>query len=154
MDDAAGILREVAQGMEYYHLANDKEEMFGLESTHNDFEILKPHNHILVHSNHYLTDRFKSGDMATQIFPDSFKRIERIRTLMDKQYGNITPQIMMDILSDHENLPYAICRHVDDSLPPQYHSATLASFIMVPEDGIMYVSAGNPCSLEFVEYNI
>ncbi|UNC93781.1 carcinine hydrolase/isopenicillin-N N-acyltransferase family protein [Candidatus Contubernalis alkalaceticus] len=135
-------------------MADASEEIFGLESIHNDREVLKPRDNIIVHTNHYLTERLKTGDMAAQIFPDSFKRIERIRYLMDEHYDKITPKVMIDILSDHENYPYSICRHVDSSVPPQYQSSTLASFIMVPEDGVMYAAAGNPCSFQFAEYMI
>lgn len=154
MSDAVELLRGVARGMEYYHLANDKREIFGIESIHNDFEVITPDNDIMAHSNHYLTERFKKGDMAAQIFPDSYKRIERIKVLINEQFGKITPQIMMNILSDHENFPYSICRHVDTSVPPHFHSATLASFIMIPEDRVIYVAAGNPCTFEYIEYKI
>lgn len=154
LDDAFGLLREVARGLEYYHLGNAEGKIIGIESVQNDFNIMQPERDTLVHSNNYLTDRFKKGDMSLTMCPDSFQRVDRIQELIKGQYGNITPGIMMEILADHENFPNSLCRHADEKLPPQYLSETLASFIMVPEDGTMYVASGNPCAHDYVEYKL
>lgn len=157
MDDAMEILKSVARGLEYYHLADTMGNLIGIESSQDDFEILHPQRNILVHSNHYLTQRFKKGDMASQIIPDSFQRVERIQKLMDTHYGEITPDLMMEILSDHENFPNSICRHPDENLPPEqklFSSETLTSFVMIPEDRTIFIAYGNPCKYEYVKYQI
>ncbi|MTI85579.1 MAG: hypothetical protein FH756_17200 [Firmicutes bacterium] len=157
MDDAMEILKDVARGLEYYHLADAGGNLVGIESIEDDLEILHPHRDILVHSNHYLTERFKKSDMASQIIPDSFQRIERIRKLIDSHYGKITPELMMEILSDHENFPNSICRHPGENLPLEYKplsSETLTSFVMIPEDRIMFIAYGNPCKCEYIKYQL
>lgn len=45
-----------------YNLASSKGDIIGFESTFDDINILQPKRDILVHSNHYLTERFKKGD--------------------------------------------------------------------------------------------
>ncbi|MTI84316.1 MAG: hypothetical protein FH756_10505 [Firmicutes bacterium] len=152
--DALGILCLAARGIGYYQLASADGDIAGIESVLDDFNVLQPENDMLVHANHYLTDKFKKGDWAYIMLPDSYLRLTRMQRLMDKQRGSITPQVMMDILSDHNNYPASICRHVDNDKPPQFRSETLASFIMVPEDGVMYIAYGNPCKYEFVEYKL
>ncbi len=154
LNDAMNILRNNARGMGYYHLASKTGELMGIESVWDDFEIISPENNTLAHANHYLTERFKAVDMVNVIIPDSLNRVERMKTLLADNYGKITSYVMMEVLADHSNLPNAICRHVDESKPPMFHSETLASFIMVPEDGIMYVAHGTPCCTEFVEYKL
>ncbi|UNC91329.1 C45 family autoproteolytic acyltransferase/hydolase [Candidatus Contubernalis alkaliaceticus] len=153
INEALEVLKEAARGLGYYHLASAEGEMVGIESVHNDFEILTPEQDMMVHSNHYLTERFKERDMASQAIPDSFFRIERIEKLMNESLCKLTPQVMMEIMRDHENHPNSICKHVDISRAPVV-SETLAAFVMVPVDQKMYIAYGNPCNYEFVEYKL
>jgi isopenicillin-N N-acyltransferase-like protein len=105
---------------------------------------------MLLHSNHYLTERFKGVDTAPQLQPDSYHRLDTIRGLMDQHYGHISVDTVMKILTDHKHHPNSICRHVDPAAP--ISSTTLASFIMVPVEGAIYIAAGNPCEYEYVRY--
>ncbi|MTI80871.1 MAG: hypothetical protein FH758_08305 [Firmicutes bacterium] len=154
MDYAMEILRTNARGLGYYHLASAENKIMGIESTQNDYEILSPENDVLVHANHYLTDRFKKIDAVNLVVPDSLTRVETINQLINERYGEINPAIMMAILSDHNDYPISICRHVDETKPIQFHSETLASFIMVPEDKKMYIAYGNPCQYKYIEYRL
>lgn len=144
------ILKQVARGLGYYHLADIKGNMYGIESIHNDFELLHPEMDMMLHSNHYITECFKEEDTASELQPDSYHRLERIRSLMDEHYDHINIEIVKKILADHEQNPNSICRHVDPTVP--ISSSTLASFIMVPEEGAIYIYAGNPCEYEYVRY--
>jgi isopenicillin-N N-acyltransferase-like protein len=69
---------------------------------------------------------------------------------MDQHYGRINIETVMKILADHDHHPNSICRHVDPAAP--IPSTTLASFIMVPEEGAVYIAAGPPCEYEYVRY--
>jgi isopenicillin-N N-acyltransferase like protein len=154
---ALRILCQSARGFLYHVLASAEGDIIGFESTSEEFQILQPDNDILVHSNHYLSDGFKQVDgayTAFRDFPDTFLRTTRIRRLMEKHYGDITPDVMMDILSDHNNYPNSICRHPDTNAPSGLLGETLASVIMVPEDRKMLIAYGNPCRCEFVEYGL
>jgi isopenicillin-N N-acyltransferase like protein len=148
--DAMDILKQVARGLGYYHLADINGHMSGIESTHNDYELLYPERDMLLHSNHYLTERFKGVDTAPQLQPDSYHRLDRIRSLVGQHYGRINVEIVMKILADHDHHPNSICRHTDPTVP--ISSTTLASFIMVPVEGIIYVAAGCPCENQYVRY--
>ncbi len=86
--------------------------------------------------------------------PDSYPRLDRIRSLMDKHYGRITPEIMMDILADHDKFPYSICKHIDETKPLPLQSVTLASYIMIPQEQVMLIAKGNPCQNEYLEYRL
>lgn len=148
--DAMDILKRVARGLGYYQLADINGHMSGIESIHNDFELLYPERDMLLHSNHYLTERFKEVDTAPQLQPDSYHRLDRIRSLVDQHYGHINIEIVMKVLADHDHHPNSICRHIDPTVP--ISSATLASFIMVPAEGAIYIAAGHPCEYEYVRY--
>ena len=77
-----------------------------------------------------------------------------MRERIENIYGRITPEIMMEILADHEGHPDSICRHVDPAKPPELASASRASFVMVPAEGLMYIAAGPPCEFQFMEYRL
>ncbi|NPV93282.1 MAG: hypothetical protein HPY50_21190 [Firmicutes bacterium] len=148
--DAMDILKQVARGLGYYHLADLNGHMYGIESIHNDFELLYPERDMLLHSNHYLTERFKGVDTAPQLQPDSYHRLDRVRSLMNQHYGHINIEIVMKILADHDHHPDSICRHIDPAA--QIPSTTLASFIMAPGEGAIYIAAGHPCEYEYIRY--
>lgn len=151
--DALGVLCQAARGLFYYNLASSEGDIIGFESTFDDFNVIQPERDMLTHSNHYLTERFKKGDWIGQFMPDTYLRVQRIKRLMELNYGQLTPEMMMEFLADHHNYPGAICRHVDETKPrPQ--AVTLASVIMVPAEGKMFVAAGNPCRYEYVEYRL
>ncbi|MDD3365546.1 MAG: C45 family autoproteolytic acyltransferase/hydrolase [Syntrophomonas sp.] len=150
--DAVDILKEAAGGACYHVLADAKGEMFGIESISNDYEILYPNKNMILHTNHYLTERFKKGDTAPTFIPNSYPRLERINTLMNQHYGRINPEIIMEIMADHANRPNSLCQHVDPA--GQVPIASIMSFIMVPEEGTIYIAWGNPCEYEFVRYEI
>lgn len=152
IDDAMDLLKQAARGLGYYHLADSRGRMLGIESVSNNFTIINPEKDVLVHSNHYLTEGYKKGDMASELIPDSFSRLERIRSLVDRHYGSITPETAMEIMADHDNYPHSICSHVDPNSP--YPSETLASFIMVPAEGVIYATCGNPCECEYSRYEL
>ena len=59
---------------------------------------------------------------------------------------------MMEFLSDHEDHPNSICRHVDEAKPEEMASGSRASVVMVPAEQTMYVSYGPPCQDAFVKY--
>lgn len=148
--DALAILKQVARGIGYYHLVDRRGNMFGIESIYNDFEVISPERDILFHSNHYLTERFREEDNAPQLQPDSYHRSDRIQNLLNQNYGNIDVEIAKKILRDHDKIPYSICRHIDPSI--SISSVTLASFIMLPEEGTIYIASGNPCECEYTRY--
>ncbi|MCX6826898.1 MAG: C45 family autoproteolytic acyltransferase/hydrolase [candidate division Zixibacteria bacterium] len=150
IQDALDLLKQVASGLGYYHLADANGEIYGIESIHNDFEIIYPEKDLLLHSNHYITERFQKGDTAHMYQPDSYHRLETIKDFANQHYGHFDPEIAMEILADHNHHPDSICRHINQTNP--LSSVTLASFIMVPEEGAIYIACGNPCEYEFVRY--
>ncbi len=151
------VLCQSARGLLYHVLADADGSIIGLESTSEEYQIIDSENDILTHANHYLTERYRAVDGAyttLRDFPDTFLRAKRIRRLLEQQYGDITPEVVMEILADHLNYPNSICRHPEPGGPPGLLGETLASVIMVPEERKMLIAYGNPCTCRFVEYRI
>lgn len=111
----------------------------------------------LVHSNHYLCAEHSCQANFDQSLPDSFPRLERMRTLIREKFGSITVDDVKLFLSDHDGLPVSICRHPhdgygDDILPASGHTA--AAMIAEPASGRLHVACGNPCENAFLPFEL
>lgn len=111
----------------------------------------------LAHSNHYLCAEHACEANYQKSLPDSFPRLDRMRTLISQKFGSITLEDVKQFLSDHDGEPVSICRHPhegygDDILPASGH--TVAAMIAEPARGRLHVSAGNPCEVPFLTYSL
>ncbi len=148
--DALGIFCAAGRSMMHYCLASKEGDIIGIETKPDDFNVLQPERDILVHANHYHTERFKKGELVYMGAPSTYIRELQIKGLIEKHYGNITLERMMEIMSNHNNHPRGICNHALEGSTAE----TLASVIMVPEDNAMYVTTGHPCQYEYEEYRL
>jgi len=154
LGDAVGVFAAHGRGLLNYVLASAQGDILQIETTPDDYNVLYPERDFIVHSNHYLTERFKKGDNVVACCPDSYVRVERLKRLITRNFGKLTPQLMMQLMADHGNYPSSICRHVDQDKPPALHFETLVSVIMVPEDKTLYLAYGQPCKTKYVKYQL
>ena len=96
----------------------------------------------LVHTNHYVCE----GMLAYEDDPDYAKRsavrFRRGTELLERApAGSVTADILIGMLSDHENAPDSICRH------PDAGSTTKTVFWCVTDvqSGDITYGRGNPC---------
>ncbi len=153
LERALSVFVNGEQNMGGFVLASAEDEIVGIELANNSYEVLFPEKQMMMRANHYLTERFKSMNFFAKYWPDSYLRYNRLKVLMQKDWGRITPELMTKKLSDHNNNPKSLCTHVDQEavFAP---SQTLASVVMVPEKGLVYIANGNPCTTPFLEYRL
>lgn len=136
-------------------MASREGDSLCVEAVPDDLGVLYPERGIIVHSNHFETERFKSGDLMATFVPDSWIRSKRLKTLMEKHHGEISVDLMKELMKDHNNYPGSICRHIDKKAPPtQIIFKTCATVISNLSENKMHISWGNPCENEFMEYNL
>jgi isopenicillin-N N-acyltransferase-like protein len=137
-----------------YLLASDQGDVVDVEVTMNDLDVQYPERGIFTHANCFKTERFKSADLAPLYLPDSYVRAERLYQLMGNQYGNLSVNVMKQLLQDHNNHPNSICRHPDprNPLPMGRMMKTLVSLINCTKERKAYIALGNPCENEYIEY--
>lgn len=152
--ESMDVLRRTSRGVGYIHIADKSGFIAGIESVYDDCTILEPKDGVLVHANHYETDKYRKGDAAYTYIPHSFTRAERLRQLIAGSHGALTPEKMMLFLEDHQGLPNSLCRHVDPALPAVFASLSRASWIMLPDEGKLFLAAGPPCEYAYVEYRL
>ncbi|WP_161629870.1 C45 family autoproteolytic acyltransferase/hydolase [Desulfogranum japonicum] len=151
---ARQLLEQACRGIVAVTLADAKANLLCVEGTLDDYEVLQPHDGFLTHANNYKTSRFQVVDGCQMIFPDSPARTARINELAAGLAGRLTPQALGQALADHQGYPNSICRHPDPSVLPGLQAETLGSFIMLPSEGTMLITEGNPCTHEYVCYDV
>jgi isopenicillin-N N-acyltransferase-like protein len=111
----------------------------------------------LVHTNHFLCGPHTCPANDAASVPDSFPRLDRVRSLVAARFGRLTVAEMGRILADHEGEPTSICRHPHagpDHPSVSARGRTVASLIAEPAVGRMHVARGNPCRAEYVAYEL
>ena len=129
-------------------------DVISIEVTPDDLGFLYPVDDIFTHANNFVTERFKYGDIVANLLPDSFIRIKRLDDLMRGHKGNLSVDLMKELLQDHNNYPDSICRHADEELRPNLQMKTVASIITVPGEQKMHIALGNPCENEYIKYEL
>ena len=153
--DALGVVCAAGRSILYYGFASAEGDIIGIETKPDDYNVIQPERDMLVHANHFLTDRFKKGELIGMAGRAcSYIRGQRLKRLMEKHYGELTVELMKEFLTDHNNYPNSICGHINEEIPPQGRGQTLAAVIMVPEDRVMYATYGQPCQYEYTEYGL
>ena len=125
----------------------------------NNTDTTKTREGVLWHANHHQwLDPNATGSVFPFEYPSSQKRAERALELLNssQNYGNITLDVCMDIMRDHEGGTDPngkdssdICRHPDDDDP----GITMFSWIIQPKDMKVYLTHGPPCRRRYIEYN-
>lgn len=122
-----------------------------MECTPQGVEEIKPTQGVIFHTNHFLTERFIPLEKFISVLPDTCNRLDRLNFLFKKFSDNLSVETIKTILSDHDNFPTSLCRHVDHT--PQ-SMITCASVIAEPAQGVIYVSPGNPCVSSYERYEM
>lgn len=132
-----------------YVLADGTGRLLDVESTPAGYAVVEPEDGIVVHTNHFRSDRFRSQERLLRSLPDSQPRLERMRSLLRAERGRITLDTIKRCLRDHDGVPTAICRH-----EPDRPMKTIASIIAGPDQGRLHVARGNPCENAYVVYSV
>jgi isopenicillin-N N-acyltransferase like protein len=102
---------------------------------------------ILAHANHYISARMHHFEADPSSTNDSITRYERALRLLRENYGEITPERMQLMLSDHANYPASICKHAGEVV-------TVFSMIIHVEALHAWIGRGRPCEATFHEYSL
>ncbi len=99
----------------------------------------------LVHTNHYVCDAMLGYEGDHAYAEHSAIRLRRGTELLDQaaaEPGSITQEILIDMLSDHENAPDSLCRHP----VPGNSAKTVFWCVTDVKAGEITFGRGNPCN--------
>ncbi len=124
-----------------------------LEAAPNGSCRLEATDGFLVHTNHF-SDQDKLGiwQPLAEDRPSTFHRYERIQSLLQARVasgGKVSVADLKDMLSDHTDEPFSICRHGDPVRSPEERFATVVSVIMDLDAREMFVAPGPPCTARY-----
>lgn len=110
-----------------------------------------PGDGVLLHTNHFLTDRLPVADLSVWAMPDSPFRLDRLRRAVADSRTDLGLEALAGFLSDHAGYPDSVCCHPDRRKPGTEQFATVASVLMDLDEQQMLVADGPPCSTPYEE---
>ena len=124
-----------------------------IEGAPGDFDRLFlsfPADGVLLHTNHFRSERFTGSDVGLWVMPDSPFRLDRLSTGIAEQ-----PAVSLDTfraaLADHADYPSGVCCHPDERWARLDQGATVASILMDLDTKTMWVADGHPCVTPYRE---
>jgi isopenicillin-N N-acyltransferase like protein len=140
-----------------YLIAHASGAALDIEAAPGDFTRLYPlypDQGVLLHTNHFQAPGLDPVDVSLWAMPSSPVRLQRLRAGTEGT-APLTPDRLRALLADHADYPHSICSHPDPADHPLEQGATIASLLMDPDAGQVWLAAGNPCELthELLEVN-
>ena len=103
----------------------------------------------LFHTNHYLSENMIPKDSINFLARNSSsQRLSRLRNLTEQLPKTPTTNDLFGLFADHENYPVGLCSHAEGD---HRRTETVATVVMHPASGVMYVRRGLPCSAQEIE---
>lgn len=134
-------------------MGHPREGVLDLESAPKGVLRLYPEEGLLVHTNHFLEpEKLGVVDPLDEREERSFHRFARSREFLGEKHP-ISPQGLMECLSDHDGYPFSICRHPGAKDPDERYQ-TVVSVLMDLHERRMWISDGPPCTSEYHEVGL
>lgn len=133
-----------------YMMASSCGEAMACERMPDDYAVLYPEDHILVHANH-ITDmklRMRYEETILGLTRSTYVRHLRADKLI-RQYDQIGAKELKTVLSDHADFPNCICGHPDPASDP---ICTVFNMVLDLTEKSFEVCLGNPCRGEYSRF--
>lgn len=113
-----------------------------VEMTATSFAVLEGSE--LFHTNHYLSEDFTAKDTVNFLAKrSSMARLSRLQALTERLPASPDVSDLFQLFADHQNHPVGLCSHADGD---KRRTETVATVVMHPSSGTMYVRKGLACS--------
>jgi isopenicillin-N N-acyltransferase-like protein len=127
-------------------LAQAPGKAIDIETAPERARLIRPDNSRLVHANHFLDPGLLGVvEPPNERRPHSYLRQVRMTELLGSK-AKLTIADIETFLRDHDDSPYSICRHRDETLPASEHYATVTSVVIDLTSKTMAWTDGPPCT--------
>lgn len=109
----------------------------------------------LAHTNHYVGSEMRQFETPNWLsHGGSMVRKQVADKFLAKHSGSISPDLLMELTSDHTNSPRSICAHgfPEEGEETAFH--TIFGIIISPEDKWLELCPGNPCQNRYQRYEL
>jgi len=138
----------------YNHLiAHESGELYSIEVSARQFELLHGSDGYMVHTNHYLAPAMKELETEPEELISSRVRHFRADRLL-RQSSKHTIKTMQAIQKDHVNLPNSICNHATEWSYPLDREKTINALVIDLTAREMHIAWGNPCQNGYHTYHL
>ena len=154
LGEAIGVIMKSPRNYSHNFMLSHRDGMaIDLETTPSDVFWLKPRDGLLVHANHFTSPAalVSAVDEGVRRSPDSLVREMLIEGTLNRRSGPVDRQTIIDAFMDSTDAPYGVLQ------PPRSEKAgvmeaTVATIIMEPARGRMWVSRQPYLAQDFTEY--
>ncbi|MCS7197462.1 MAG: C45 family peptidase [Candidatus Bipolaricaulota bacterium] len=131
-------------------IAQAPDRAIDLETAPTGVSSIFPQDGWLTHTNHFLN--LNAVGLTRQIHtskrPSTEQRLARVQQLL-RSSSQISLERAIEILRDHDDFPYSLCRHPDENFPPEERYATVVSVVMDLHEKTLLIASGPPCQHEY-----
>ncbi len=156
VSDALTALQEgIRSSSANYLITHESGVAVNVEAAPGDFSRLyfvfpDPGNGVVLHTNHFVADRFDRLDVSVWAMPSSPVRLQRLLAGVGAMPDR-SLEAFRALLSDHADYPSAICCHPDPRQEPLDRGTTVTSVLMDLTARRMWLADGNPCTTAYRE---
>lgn len=131
-------------------IAQAPDRAIDLETAPTGISRLFPHDGWLAHTNHFI-DLGAAGltrTVQTSKRPSTEQRLARAQHLL-RTSPQLSLERAIEILRDHDDFPYSLCRHPDETFPPEERYQSVVSVVMDLHEKTLMIASGPPCQHEY-----
>ena len=136
-------------------IAQAPDRVIDLETAPTGVSQLFPKDGWLAHTNHFL--ELSAAGLTRQIQtskrPSTEQRLARVQHLL-RTSPKLDQARAIEILRDHDDFPYSLCRHPDENFPPEERYASVVSVVMDLHEKTLLIASGPPCQHEYQAFRI
>jgi isopenicillin-N N-acyltransferase-like protein len=138
----------------YNHLlVHESGEMYCVEVSARDFDLIYGEDGYLVHTNHYLSNKMQMREKDPGKVIDSHVRYHRASRLINQTEMH-TIKTLQAIQRDHVNFSNSICNHAIDLSDPLDREKTITALVIDLTVREMHIAWGNPCENPYHTYHL
>jgi isopenicillin-N N-acyltransferase-like protein len=131
-------------------IAQAPDRALDLETAPTGVSRLLPRDGWLAHTNHFIDLRSAglTRNIHTSKRPSTEQRLARVQHLL-RTSSQLSLEKASEVLRDHDDYPYSICRHPDEKFPPEERYQSVVSVVMDLAEKSLAIASGPPCQHEY-----
>ncbi len=131
-------------------IAQAPDRAIDLETAPTGISRLFPQDGWLAHTNHFIDLRAAglTRTVQTSKRPSTEQRLARAQHLL-RTSSRLSLERAIEILRDHDDFPYSLCRHPDPNFPPEERYQSVVSVMMDLHEKTLMIASGPPCQHEY-----
>lgn len=136
---------------------NGHADVVNIEAAPDAVQMLAPGGGLLTHANHFVDPAALSiWQPLAEEKTSTYQRCARMDQMLAeaKSAGTLHAQGLMALLRDHHGRPDSVCRHPNPDLPEEERVESVVSVLQDLTARRMYVTAGTPCTSDYLEITL